>query len=106
MDLDLAKLSTNQLKCLNHQIVDILKTRRQRETYKALADFEAGDHVEFDNDDELVKGYVVRVNKKTVTIDAYEPHGHWRVGPSIVRKVEGSSDVPGSSNVFDLFQRP
>ena len=104
MSFDLEKMTTEDLRQLNHAIVDILQSRRQSETYKALSDFCVGDHVMFDDHGDEVRGHIVRVNKKSVSIDAYDPPGRWRVSPKCVSKIEGSSELGIPGNVVDLFR--
>jgi hypothetical protein len=98
-------MPTAELHKLNHDIVAIIKARRQRQTFQQLAKFSIGDHVAFEAESGLVKGHVARVNQKTVSVDAYEPHGHWRISPGHLKRLGDSPKSLGSSNVLDLFQR-
>ncbi len=109
MKFNFEKLSDQELIQLNRHIVEIIRTRRQRRTDQQLSKFYIGEHVEFkDEFGELIKGVVVRVNQKTITIQTHQPCSQWRVSPHIVSKCKatpphqvGSSD---EGNVTHLFK--
>lgn len=88
MSINLESMSNEQLRTLNHSIVAILNGRRQLDTLKKLSKFNIGDRVQFESDSGNVKGVVIRVNKKTISIDAFDPPGQWRVAPSFLKKIE------------------
>ena len=86
MEFDLTGISTDDLRRLNHTIVNLLKDRRRIETQKVLSGFCVGDHVAFDDCEDVVRGYVVRVNQKTISIDAYDPPGNGVFLPGVFGK--------------------
>jgi hypothetical protein len=52
------------------------------------AQFKIGDRVSFvDRDFRLLVGTVVRVNTKSISVDADTVHGHWRVSPTLLTHV-------------------
>ena len=88
MDLDLDALSTEELKCLHHQISSILNARFTAKRFQDLAKFRIGDRVEFeDSYGETVTGIIERLNRKTVSIGTSEGPGY-RVSPGLVRLVQ------------------
>jgi len=89
MTLDLDSFSDAELMDLNRRIVDLLRDRRQAKTYRELAKFSVGDVVRFTaNDGREIKGEVLRVSKKTVTVCSGDGH-HWRVSPTFLTKLGG-----------------
>lgn len=88
-EIDLNKLSVEQLIELNADVVARVKYLRQKESYKALAKFNVGDRVSFQtNQGTVIKGHIVRLNKKTATLHA-DDHHHWNVAPQMLKKEAG-----------------
>ena len=106
MKLKLEQMTTEELRDLNHRIVELLKLRSQETSARQLQKFSRGDHVSFESESGPIKGYIVRVNQKTVTIDSYSPKGSWRVSPSFVKRLKGNLKdkiVSEIDNLVDLF---
>jgi len=93
--IDLSKFTISELCQLNKLVVQEVAARRQSETLVAASKFKAGDHVSFSSrEGEIILGFIRRVNKKTLTIDTYSPHGHWRVSPEIVKHAPKTAKTP------------
>jgi hypothetical protein len=101
LECKLKNMTTKQLLELNRMTAKILRSRREREIRKNLLEFEVGDHVGFTSSEgEEIKGYVAKINRKTVSVDAYDPHGHWRVSPRMLSKIARQNTPPPA------FQKP
>lgn len=100
MDIDLDKLSEQELRHLNHKIVSRLNMIAVARRSSALAAFRVGDRVAFEADHGTVTGTVVRINQKTASIDADDGRG-WRVSPASLAKIAQSSTEP-QTNLFHL----
>lgn len=98
--IDLTKLSIDELIELNRQIVARVKHLRQKESYQALAKFHLGDRVSFRTDRGIVEGTIVRLNKKTVTLHT-DDHNHWSVSPQVLKKI-GHKESKAPLNVLRL----
>ena len=93
--IDLSRFSTSELCQFNKLVVQEVAARRQAETLVAASKFKSGDHVSFSSrEGEAIFGFIKRVNKKTLTIDTYSPHGHWRVSPEIVNHAPKTAKTP------------
>ena len=92
IEIDLSKLTEEELVELNHEIVARLKVLRQMHRYEQMAAFRAGDRVSFMNDrGDVVSGIVVRFNHKSVTLHA-DNGERWRVSPGLlVRTIDAAS---------------
>ena len=106
MDIDILKdLSKMELIALNHQIVEELKRREEQETKADIRKFKVGDKVAFESDGQELFGIVIRVNRKSVTIDTYG-FGQWRISPQLVKRnlsSEVSSKKKKGKKVHHLF---
>ena len=79
--------SIKDLESLNHQLVDHLKLRQQREAQKEMINFEMGDTVSFlSSDGEVIRGEIVRFNQKSISLKTYD-NRKWRVSPHLLSKV-------------------
>ena len=104
MDTELLKkLSKMELISLNHKIIEELKCREEASNKTSIDNFKVGDKVEFVADEKELFGIVIRVNRKTITIDSYG-FGQWRVSPQLVRNLtaEVSSKKNRPKNVVPL----
>jgi hypothetical protein len=102
MDTDLDKMSEQQLRQLNREIVSRLKMIAAVRRTTALAAFRIGDHVAFETDHGTVTGTIIRINQKTASIDADDGRG-WRVSPGALSKIaEGPPEA--QANLFH-FER-
>ena len=89
----LDRLNEDQLRELNRHVVDRIRLLHERRAREAALAFDPGDRVAFDTaDGYTVSGRVVRINRKTVTIDADDGR-NWRVHPKILRRIV---DIPKS----------
>lgn len=84
---DISGLTENQLFQLHDEIIDRLNTLRHQSHVDALANLKAGDEVYFDTEQGRIKGKIMRVNKKTVSI-LTPTQSKWKVPPEIVKKVQ------------------
>jgi hypothetical protein len=86
-EIDLGKLSEDELIDLNQRIVERLSHIRQTRRYQELARFSLGDTVSFTPEcGHIVVGTVVRLNQKTATV-ASKDGLSWRVSPALLSKV-------------------
>ena len=84
MDLDISKLSEDDLMDLNRRIIERLQLLRSAKSLTQLARFSVGMAVKFDTDDgRTITGTVARLNQRTVTV--VTASGRWRVTPSLLR---------------------
>lgn len=92
MNVDIDKLSKEELLELNKKIIVRLKYLSERETLEFSKKFRVGDVVEFQNEEAMTRGIVIRINRKTLSIKTEE--GQWNIPPQfikIVRKNEKSN---------------
>jgi hypothetical protein len=81
------RLAEDDLRFLNHLIVERLKLMAQARSTRMMANFTRGDRVRFVSPHgEVIEGTVVRHNKKTVSILS-ATHGPWNVAPSLLQRV-------------------
>jgi len=86
MNIDINKLSKGELLELNRRIIQRIKYLLGRETRELSKKFIVGDVVEFCNRENVVRGIVIRINRKTLSVQTKE--GRWNVPPQFLRKVE------------------
>lgn len=102
--INLDVLSEDELKNLNRQVVMRLRYLSEIRRRSQLMSFRVGDRVEFETDNGIIEGVVVRVNQKTASIDADDGRS-WRVSPHLLRKVMNVSEtLHGQTNLFHLPQ--
>lgn len=91
MDLDLTKLTEQELIELNRRVVDRIRILREARCLDSMVEFNLGDRVTFkpDGGHEII-GTVVRRNRKSITVATTDGH-QWRVPPSFLKKVSGES---------------
>jgi len=92
MNIDIDKLTEEELIDLNHRIVARLRFLNQMRAHAQMLDFRVGDRVTFRPDGRPpLFGVITRYNKKTVTVitDAGQ---RWNVAPSLLRKVAAAND--------------
>lgn len=80
------KLNESQLMHLNHIIVERLKLISNAKALRELAKFNLGDTVSFDNYGETVRGRIIKINQKTVTLITLDNKHKWKVAPVFLRK--------------------
>ena len=100
MKIDLNKMSEQELRKLNHEIVSRLHVLASVRRSAALATFKIGDRVSFEAEHGTVTGMIIRINQKTASIDADDGRG-WRVSPNALRKITQNKAEP-QTNLFQL----
>ena len=105
MDLDISKLSEDDLIHLNRRIIERLQLLRSAKSLAQLAHFSVGMAVTFDTDDgRTISGAVARLNQRTVTV--VSASGRWRVSPSLLRTATApKTAVAASPRVVTLSRR-
>lgn len=79
------RLGEDDLLFLNQLIIERLKLISQAKSTSLMAAFNIGDQVSFRaSDGQEIKGVVLRLNKKTVSIDTGDGH-RWNVAPGLLR---------------------
>ncbi len=79
------RLDEDDLLFLNQLIVERLKLISQARSTTLMAAFHIGDRVSFETeDDQVIHGEVLRLNKKTVSIKTDGGH-RWNVAPGLLR---------------------
>ena len=97
MNIDIDKLSENELIDLNHRIVARLRFLNQMRAHSQMLDFRIGDRVTFQPDGRPpFFGIITRYNKKTVTVIT-DGGQQWNVAPGLLRKA-ASAGSTGSSD--------
>jgi hypothetical protein len=99
-DIDLSGYTETELIELNHRVIERIRTLQQARVRGVMTEFRVGDRVSFSPEcGHEVKGTVVRLNRKSVTVVTAEG-AHWRVAPVVLKKEASVSEVQG--NVFDF----
>ncbi|MCK4907394.1 MAG: SEC-C domain-containing protein [Spirochaetes bacterium] len=98
MDI-IEELNEQQLRYLNHIIVDRLKLMRRAKAFKALSKFNVGDIVSFENYGEIIKGRIIRINQKTVSIITLDQKSKWNVTPSFLKKEKHEDDFERNDEI-------
>lgn len=84
MDIDLDKLSVEELVALNHRIVARLKMLETLQTHKSMMAFHPGARVSFEgNQGERLLGTLTKFNRKTVTVIT-DNGQRWNVSPHLL----------------------
>lgn len=97
MNIDIDKLSEDELIDLNNRIVSRLRFLNQMRAHSQMLDFRIGDRVTFQPDGRPPQfGIITRYNKKTVTVIT-DGGQHWNVAPGLLRKA-GPVDDTESKN--------
>ncbi len=96
--IDIENFSEAELLELNDRIVDRLEFLHQQKTTAALQKLTIGSRVMFTGpDDMLVRGIVVRRNRKTVIVHAQD-NRQWKVSPSLLRPDQDIMDERAASS--------
>jgi hypothetical protein len=102
MNIDIDKLTEEELVDLNHRIVERLRFLTQMRAHGAMLKFRIGQRVSFDPGDRpMVTGTLMKYNKKTVTVIADDGH-RWNVSPSYLREAEPKDITPKKDNIVQL----
>jgi hypothetical protein len=92
-DIDLTRLTEDELIALNRRVVERLRFIRQARTYQTMAAFNVGDIVSFTPEaGRTMVGTVVRLNQKTATVCTREGE-RWRVAPSLLSRTTNAESV-------------
>lgn len=95
MPIDIDHLSEDELRDLNHRIVQRLRVISQLRAHSAMMSFSIGDRVAFNADGREVTGTLTKYNSKTVTVIADPPsRARWNVSPGLLRHLEPASEAP------------
>jgi len=87
MNIDIDKLTEEELIDLNNRIVARLRFLNQMRAHSQMLDFRIGDRVTFQPEGRpALLGIITRYNKKTVTVIT-DSGQHWNVAPGLLRKV-------------------
>jgi hypothetical protein len=86
-------LSEDELRDLNHRVVERLRMLSQLRAHGAMLKFSIGDRVGFTSDGRQISGIITRYNKKTVTVIADGGH-HWTVSPGLLMRMQPPVEQP------------
>lgn len=84
----LSNLNEDQLRELNHKIIERLKLINRSYSTIQVAKFNLGDRVYFEHNGRKLIGTVVRLNQKSVSVEL-ENNQQWRVAPQLLKKIIG-----------------
>jgi hypothetical protein len=102
MNIDIDKLTEEELIDLNNRIVARLRFLNQMRAHSQMLDFRIGDRVTFQPEGRpALFGIITRYNKKTVTVST-DSGQHWNVAPSLLRKA--TSTVSTETNSVKVIQ--
>jgi hypothetical protein len=93
MPVDIDRLSEDDLRDLNHRIVQRLRVIQQLRAHSAMMSFSIGDRVAFNADGREIRGTLTRYNSKTVTLIA-DGGARWNISPSLLRHIEVAAEGP------------
>ena len=94
MNIDVEKLSLEELVDLNRRVVHRIQYLASIKTHAQLSRFDLGDKVSFQCDGRVVTGSVIRINRKTLSVHT-DDHHHWNIHPKFLTKVQSiSSPLP------------
>ena len=103
--INLENLSEAELRELNRDVIARLRFYSETRRKMQLMAFKVGDRVEFETEQGIIDGIVIRINQKTASVDADDGRS-WRVSPHFLRKVAETSVKPNSSEQTNLFHLP
>ena len=106
MNIDIDKLTEDELIDLNHRIVARLRFLNQMRAHSQMLDFRIGDRVTFQPEGRAALfGIVTRYNKKSVTVIT-ESGEHWTVAPGLLHKATSTdSAAENSAKVVQLWKK-
>jgi len=100
--INIDSLNETELIHLNQKIIERLRMMRQMRAHVQMLDFHIGERVWFQTDQlEIVRGVLVRYNKKSVTVVTDDGH-RWTVSPGFLRKATTARAANGAGNVFEI----
>ena len=86
MNINLDKLTEDELLALNRRIIERLKLIQQHKTLDSMIKFEVGQRVGFDPDGRMRVGVLIKFNPKTVVV-LTDDGQRWKVSPQFIRHV-------------------
>lgn len=93
MNIDIDKLTEEELIDLNNRIVARLRFLNQMRAHSQMLDFRIGNRVTFQPDGRpQLSGIITRYNRKTVTVIT-DGGQHWNVAPGLLRKATPDSET-------------
>ena len=93
MNIDINKLTDNELLDLNQKIVARLKSLQQIKIQKSMKEFRLGDRVSFSSPNgEIIEGMLTKQKKKTVNVMA-DDGIQWTVSPGLLKKINGAPNM-------------
>jgi hypothetical protein len=102
MKINIDSLTESELIHLNEKIVQRLRLIRQMRAHVQMLDFQIGERVWFQTEqEEIIRGMLVRYNKKSVTVVTNDGH-RWTVAPGFLRKTAPASPASGTGNVVEI----
>ena len=105
MEVDIYKLTEEELIDLNHRIVERLKFLQSYHTHEQMMEFSPGDQVSFEPRGQGKKiGTLVKFNKKTVTVIT-DTGQKWNVSPHLLTKVKNVKEEKQGGNIIDLQRK-
>lgn len=98
MTINIDGLNEQELRELNHHIVERLRMYRDLKAHVTMMDFRIGERVCFDSGDDrgVVFGILTKHNRKSVTIIS-DSGTHWKVAPGFLRKAPGGDAAKSPS---------
>ncbi|MGA2416277.1 MAG: hypothetical protein ABSF59_17620 [Candidatus Sulfotelmatobacter sp.] len=85
MGINIDHLGEPELIDLNEKIVQRLRLLRQMRAHVQMLNFTLGERVWFQTEEGVVRGTLVKYNKKSVTVVTEDGH-RWTVAPGFLRK--------------------
>lgn len=92
MPIDIDQLTEQELRELNHRIVDRLRFLRDIKAQHSMMRFNKGSLVSFEHNGELLFGRLIKFNKKTVSLIT-EDNVQWNVAPQLLSLVKETRGV-------------
>ena len=92
MAIDIDNLTEQELRDLNHRIVERLKFLRDMKAHRSMMRFNIGSKVSFESNEGQVFGTLFKFNKKTVSI-LTEDNVQWNVAPQLLSLVKDIDDL-------------
>ncbi len=84
IESELDRLSVSELHILHRRVGERLRIVHAAEELQALSRFSMGDRVSFVHGGEHFAGYILRINRRSVTVATNR--GEWKVAPSFLTR--------------------
>ncbi len=79
-------LNEEELRVLHHKVAERLRVLNSIRAKDRISQFDIGDKVVFDHQDQPIFGTIIRLNQRTVSVHTND-HRTWRVSPTFLRKI-------------------